>query len=131
MDKASGQGAVRWITVGLLAVIAACLVAQLPSAFPVAQAQQDTGVSRGHDLMLVAGQLTRDVYGLYLVDPESRSICVYEWMPGNPPVLKLRAGRSFLYDRQLDEYNTSPSPREIKALVDPAKRLGNATTRPF
>lgn len=118
----------RWLAVFLLGAIAACLIAQLSGTFPAAQAQV-SGSSKGPGLLMVAGQLTRDSYGLYLVDPDNSIINVYQWVP-ETRTLKLLAGRSFLYDRQLDEYNTEPSPRAIKEMVEKARRLGSATTRP-
>ncbi|GAG26028.1 unnamed protein product, partial [marine sediment metagenome] len=37
--------------------------------------------------------------------------------------------RNFLYDLQLDEYNTEPSPNEIKDLVRQSRRLESSEPR--
>jgi len=78
----------------------------------------------------VAGQLTKDTYGLYLVDLDNATICMYEWIPQTRK-LRLQAARTYLYDSQLDEYNTEISPREVRKLVWQQKRLGEVpTTQP-
>jgi hypothetical protein len=128
MPGAGRIGWAQWLIVFLLGVIAAGLIAQLPQVDNTAQGQV-SGSSKGSELLIVAGQLTRDSYGLYLVDPANSTINIYQWMPDTRK-LQLLAGRSFLYDRQLDEYNTEPSPRAIKDLVEKAKRLGSPSTRP-
>ena len=122
------KGAARWATVFVLGALAGCLLTQVHSALTAAQAQPSGGAA-GAGLLMVAGQLTRDSYGLYLVDAENGTINVYQWMPESRK-LQLLAGRSFLFDRQLDEYNTEPSPRAIKEMVEKARRLGSPTTRP-
>lgn len=90
------------------------------------------GTSPGAGTLVVAGQITRDTYGLYLVDPPSSRICVYLWVPGGPSgKLKLVAARNYTYDLQLNEYNTELLPGEIKKIVDEARAAaGGASTRP-
>lgn len=123
MRKQQRRGAspAMWLIAGLLGVIAVCLVIEVGSS--IASARQAGGVASGDSVLVVAGQITRDSYGLYLVDLESKSICVYQWL-GGPRKLRLMAARSYVFDRKLDEYNTEPSPREIKELVEQARRLG-------
>ena len=85
----------------------------------------------GKDVVVVAGQLGPATYGLYIVDVEHNSICVYAWMPQKDRGdLKLMAARSFQFDKMLEEYNTIPAPREIKKIVEENGRLGGAT-QPF
>jgi hypothetical protein len=133
MENSSSPGvgikaAARWAAVFVLGALAGCLLTQVHSVLTAAQAQPSGGAG-GSGLLMVAGQLTRDSYGLYLVDAENSTINVYQWMPESRK-LQLLAGRSFLFDRQLDEYNTEPSPRAIKEMVEKARRLGSPTTRP-
>lgn len=110
----------------LLGVIAACLLVQLGAATRPVRAQ-DTSATVGRDesVFAVAGRLGEDVHGLYLVDYENATICVYQYSPGQRR-LRLTAARTYAFDRRLDEYNTEPSPREIRTLVEQHRRLEDA-----
>jgi hypothetical protein len=117
---------VQWVIVVVLSVIATCLVLELGYGASDATAQV---TSVGADNMLVVGgQITKDSYGLYLVDTKRQSLCVYQWLPGTRK-LRLMASRTFKYDVQLDEYNADkPTPRDVKRLVEQNKRLGDVKT---
>jgi len=119
---------VRRLAVILLAVIVAMLGRELVSSAPSADAQ--TGWS-GQDgkVFAIAGQVTKDTYGLYLVNMENGTICVYQFLDSG---LRLMAARTFIYDCQLDAYNTEPLPQDVAKLVAKARRLKdvNTTTRP-
>ncbi|MDY7009550.1 MAG: hypothetical protein SVV80_02210 [Planctomycetota bacterium] len=119
----------RWLMVMLLAVIVVMLGRELVSSAPQADAQ--TGWS-GQDgkVFAIAGQVTKDTYGLYLVDMKNGTICVYQFL--NNGRLKLMAARTFIYDCQLDSYNTEPLPQDVAKLVARARRLKdiNTTTGP-
>ena len=117
----------RWLIVGLLAVIAACLLVEAGSTASTTSSELSAG-GKG-SVFAVAGQITPDTYGLYLVDLENGTICVYQYL-GGARRLRLMAARTFAYDRQLDEYNTEPLPREIRELVEQQRRLERAPTRP-
>jgi hypothetical protein len=119
--------AARWITVALLAVIAGCLLVQLGAGTAPAAAQISSGGKS--NVFAVAGQITSDSYGLYLVDVEAQRVSVYQYLP-NIRRLQLRAVRNYSFDLRLDEYNTEPLPREIKKLVEQHQPLGEPTTRP-
>ncbi len=84
-----------------------------------------TGAASNDSVLAVAGQLDRSSYGLYLVDTQRRTICVYQWL-GGADEFRLMAARNYTYDRELDEYKTKPSPHEIRELVRQAKRLDQA-----
>ena len=99
-------------------LMAACLLAggllwqvawAQPAVAPVAPAGAPGVVA-------VTGQIAPDSYGIYLLDPQARTIALYEWDMGRGS-LRLRAARSYASDTQLEEYNTQPSPREIRKLV--------------
>jgi hypothetical protein len=122
----------RWALVALLAAGAGALVALLAMPLPAATAQVVTG-ERGDEVLVVAGQVSQDTYGLYLVDTERDTICVYEYFPGrgsSPAQLRLTAARRFSFDLQLEDYNTQPSPREIKELVEQHRRLEETSPGP-
>ena len=117
---------VQWILVIVLTVIATCLVMELGYGASSATAQV-TSVG-GDDMLVVGGQITKDSYGLYLVDTKRQALCIYQWLPGSRK-LRLMAARNFKYDVQLDEYNADkPTPSEVKRLVEQNRRLGGAKT---
>ena len=117
---------VQWILVIVLTVIATCLVMELGYGASSATAQV-TSVG-GDDMLVVGGQITKDSYGLYLVDTKRQALCIYQWLPGSRK-LRLMAARNFKYDVQLDEYNADkPPPSEVKRLVEQNRRLGGAKT---
>lgn len=118
----------KWLIVMLLGLIAACLLIEVGFTASAARGQPGSGAATG-GVFVVAGQVTPETYGIYLVDLENATICVYQYLPGTARrgVLRLRAARTFIYDRQLDAYNTEPPPREIKKIVEQHKRLGDAT----
>ena len=117
----------RLLVVILLSVIATCLLIQAIGADSSAYAQAGANSSRG--IIAVAGQLSQDTYGMYLVDLESGTMSVYQCTP-DLKRLRLVASRTFVYDLQLDEFNTEPAPREIKSMVEQHRRLGAETTSP-
>jgi hypothetical protein len=114
-------GAAKWLIVLLLAVIATCLLIEAGAGSRPVYADA-TSASAGN-MIAVAGKVTADTYGLYLVDLKNGTIMVYEYLSGKRQ-LRLMAARTYQFDVQLDEYNTEPSPREIKKLVQQNKRLG-------
>lgn len=73
-------------------------------------------------VFVVSGQISRETYGVYLVDYENSTICVYQYFPKDRK-LRLMAARTYAFDVQLDEYNTAPLPRKIKKMVQEHKRL--------
>ena len=112
------------MVVVLLAVIAACLMIEVGASVASGRVGQRGDSAAGNSTTLaVSGQISRDSYGLYLVDLKNRTITIYQYIPSKHS-LHLLAARTFEFDVQLDEYNTDPSPREIKRLVEQHKRLG-------
>ncbi|MFW6133527.1 MAG: hypothetical protein ACOC8F_06480 [Planctomycetota bacterium] len=118
----------KWLIAALLAVIATCLLIEVGAGRSAAR----TGAGQtgaGDGVFAVAGQVSEGTYGLYLVDPDHGSICMYRWEPGER-TLRLMAARTFIYDRQLDAYNTELQPAEIRKLVNRQKRLGETGDEP-
>jgi hypothetical protein len=73
----------------------------------------------------VVGPVSSETYGVYLIDADSGAMAVYEWVAAQK-TLRLLAARNVNFDLQLDEYNTSPPPREIQELIQQHRRLGEA-----
>jgi len=117
----------QWLTVIALSALAGALVSQVVLTSSRAQAQtassgKETGV------FALAGQLTRDNYGIFLVDSASGTMAIYEWVPDRAQGRKLHlvAARNFTFDLQLDDYNNSePLPRDVQSLVKQQRKLGS------
>ena len=94
-------------------------------------------------IYMMPAQLGPTSWGVYLMDVDAGTICVYR---ANPDTLRFRlmAVRSFRYDRYLDDFNNEgPTPKDIQKLVeqqrqrerlegkkDDLKAAPEATTRP-
>ncbi len=113
----------RTVVVVLLAALAGGLWLQVGRSF----AQDDAIVPAsqpGSSIIAVTGQITKDTYGVYLVDTQAQTICVYQYVAPSK-ILRLLASRTFTFDMMLDAYNTEPSPRQIRGLVDEYNRLAD------
>jgi len=115
----------KWLVVVLLAVIATCLLVEVSASRSSATPAAPVGpaAAGGDRLFAVAGQISPETYGVYLVDPNAGSLALYQWLPRERN-LRLMAARTFIYDVQLDAYNTQVEPSEIRKLVNQQKRLG-------
>jgi hypothetical protein len=117
------SSAAKWFIVAVLGAVAALLLTELGISASAARAQPDSPVAGGN-IIAVPGQITHDTYGVYLVDPEKGTICVYQYLV-TAKTLRLLASRNYVFDVQLDDYNTQPPPRQIKELVEQQKRLSS------
>ncbi len=119
--------ATAYVIVATLGAVVALLAWQLVSPAGLASAQSAASASSANGpVTAIAGQLTKDNYGLYLIDAQSGTICVYQYFPSDRK-LRLMSARAFLFDRQLDEYNTEPPLSEINDLVRNARRVKDVT----
>jgi hypothetical protein len=117
----------RYALVIGLALVAGALLATLGRDLldQPASAQVTTSASQGRGVTVMAGQISDETYGLYLVDEGNKTICVYQ-LVSKDRRLKLVAARYYGFDVQLDDYgNEDPRPREVKDLVERHRRLGN------
>ncbi len=112
----------KWLIIILLTVVAGCLLIEIGLGVSAATGQV-TSAAAGGDVVAVAGQLTSDSYGIYLIDTRKGTMAVYQWLP-NVKKLRLLAARNLSYDLQLDEFNTEPLVRQIKQLVEQHRSLG-------
>lgn len=120
----------RWALVALLGLCAVALVVLLAAPLPTATGQV-VGGQRDGGVFAVPAQVGPDAYGLYLIDSENATICVYEYTPGRgsvSPQLRLTAARRYSFDMRLEDYNTQPSPREIRELVEQHRRMEEASS---
>jgi hypothetical protein len=126
----------QWVTVILLSALAGALVTQVSLTTTKADAQAVSSAQAPaprEGVFAMAGQLSRDNYGIFLVDSANSTMAVYEWAPGaQGRKLHLVAARNFSFDLQLDDYNNAePLPRDVQALVRQNNRLkSGATSKP-
>jgi hypothetical protein len=123
--------AALWVNAALLGGLLLVLAARdrspmLPAAFGQAQ----PAIAGGAGLFITPAQFSGNVFGIYLMDVDQQTLCAYT-VTGSPPQLKLLAARNFRFDRRLGNYNiSSPSPAEVKELVEKEQASGRVTERP-
>ena len=128
-------GKLRWLVVVALGLLAAGLLVELGRATaqdhvaPPDVAADQPAPAAPPSVFAVAGQVTRDGYGIYLVDMGNQTLCVYQYVPSMKK-LHLLAARTYAFDTQLDDYNTEPSPREIRNMVTNHPRLTDVDPLP-
>ncbi len=128
MDTKRGQGGraggstPMWLAVVLLALIAGILLGRGGEGRQAVAQTPPLAGARG--VYAFAGQIDRNTFGLFMLDIEQGTIWCYE-LETVDGVRKLRlvAGRSWLYDRYLRDFNcASPSYREVQDLVSLQRR---------
>jgi hypothetical protein len=75
-------------------------------------------------IYMMPAQLGPTAFGVYLLDVDSQTICVYRALPDTSH-FRLMAARSFQHDRFLQDFNNEPlRPKEVQKLVqDQRQRL--------
>lgn len=118
------MGTLRLGVLAVLFMAAGALLTGLFVSMDSADAQASYGAgSGGPGVYIVAGQISSNTYGLYLVDYDNQTICVYQYSPGDRK-LRLMSARTYRFDVKLDEFNTfDPTPREVRDLVSRQRRL--------
>lgn len=114
-----GFHAAQWVIAVALAFIAGALWARDDSPNPRLALAQNAPLAGARGVYALAGQLDRDTYGLFMLDIEQGTMWCYQ-LESADGVQKLRlvAGRSWLYDRYLRDFNClPPSYREVQDLV--------------
>jgi hypothetical protein len=108
-----------WANAGLLAVIVVVLLnrGNMPSFLSAAYAQNQPPIAGGAGVFVMPAQMQSNVWGCYLLDVDSKTLCAYQFYPGEKK-LRLTAARSYRYDTKLENYNTELPPKEIKAMFD-------------
>jgi hypothetical protein len=118
-----------WVIAISLAVIAVCMVVRdggNQGGLALAQSVTRDG-ARG--VFAFPGQLSKNSYGVYMVDVDAGTIWVYEYdedAKGQTGCLRLAASREWLYDRYLRKFNVcGATPEEVQELVDLERGLGS------
>jgi hypothetical protein len=72
-------------------------------------------ITGGNGVYVMPAQFSQYNYGCYLIDTDKETLCAYEYIQGSKE-LKFIAARYFHHDREMQSFNTSPSPEEIKKI---------------
>lgn len=116
----------EWVAAFLLGVIATAglfLAFDSPASSGVALGQMQAGYgARG--VYALAGQVTRQSYGLWMLDVDAGNLWCYELQQTEDlPRLRLLAARSWIHDRYLPEFNLAGlTPADVAKLVDELDR---------
>jgi hypothetical protein len=113
------------ILIGILAILLSRGNPPGPSA---AWGQAQPGIAGGQGVFVMPAQFSGNTWGCYLLDTRAQTLCAYQYTPGDRQ-LHFIAARDFRYDRQLGDYNTAPSPRDVADLVR-RENLPHPVTRP-
>ena len=109
------------VGLGLLANAAALVYTHSP--YPAFLNQPAFGQANPNAMLgargiyMMPAQLGPTAFGVYLMDVDSSTICVYRTLPDTSR-LKFMAARSFKYDRFMEDLNNDPpTPKEIQKLI--------------
>ena len=119
--------AAAWANAALLGMIAVLLLrgADMPQVLSTAQAQP--AMSGGAGVFVVPAQFSPTTFGAMLLDVDAQTIAAYQFFPGEKQ-LRLIAARNYRWDRRLGNFNTgSPTPNEVKELVEREATGGRGT----
>ncbi len=117
-----GAHPVFWVIATLLAVIAVELGFRetSQSVLPQALGQVDPRVgARG--VYAFTGQLDKNTYGLFMLDVDTGTIWCYEFrgQGAKDRKMELVAGRLWIYDRYLENFNQDePTPEQVADLIE-------------
>jgi hypothetical protein len=110
-----------WWLIGVsLAVIAVCLVLRtdVGQSLPATPAfGQSVGSAGAHGVFAFTGQLTKDSYGVFMVDIDTGVIWCYRYVSGKN-VLQLVAARDWRFDRYLEDFSTEPPTSFVQEQVE-------------
>lgn len=92
-------------------------------------------IAGGANLYLMPAQFSQNTWGCYILDIDTQTLAAYRYRPTNDGSdLQLVAARKVSWDRKLTHFNTSPSPDEVRKLVESAaagiRGQVDATTAP-
>lgn len=127
-----------YLNAAVLAVIAIALLGRSsnPISFDSAAFAQQVPqpIAGGAGFFLMPAQFSTNQWGCYVMDVDAQTLTAYVYTPRDSRSgdLRLAAARSFVFDRQLKNYNTAPRPEEIEQLVNLEKDQSrrDETTRP-
>lgn len=117
-----------WTNAALMAVVVVLMLkpagAKFPEILPAAYGQPAMQpIAGGAGLFLMPAQFSSNTWGCYVMDVDSQTLCAYQFLPGDKQ-LRLIAARNFRFDRRLGNFNTSPTPNDVKDLLEKEQQTG-------
>ena len=102
-----------------------------PSVLPAAYGQQQPmPIAGGGGFFLMPAQFSRYAWGCYVMDVDAQTLSAYKFDPAATE-LRLVAARYFGYDRRLKNFNSpSPSPEDVRKILDKLNDNGGANQAP-
>jgi hypothetical protein len=119
--RQSPSQAVWWVIAVSLLVIATCLVLRLDARLAPAAYGQSTSAAGARGVFAFTGQMSKNTYGLFMVDVDTTTVWCYEFIGRDQGRLRFAAARSWCWDRYLENHNLdpdSPSPKEVERMVE-------------
>lgn len=114
---------VFWMIAGALATIAVTMVTQRDGSPLSGMAfGQPTTSAGARGVFAFSGQLTKNTYGVYVVDTDTATMWMYEYL-GAKGCLRLAAARTWRFDRYLENHNTCDLPPETVEQMIEEQRL--------
>lgn len=118
-----------WVIAVLLALIAGGLWRDAPSGGTPSAVAQSTAGAGARGVFAFTGQLDRDSYGLFMLDVDQGTLWCYEIESvGSERRLRLVAGRSWIYDRYLRDFNSAGyNWKQVQQLIEHERKGGSGT----
>lgn len=119
-----------YVNAALLAGILLVLLTRnnAPSLLPAAMGQVQQPIAGGGGVFIMPGQLSPNTWGMYMMDIDAQTLMVYQYTPGDN-LLRLKASRSFKFDRRLQNFNTGqPTPAEVEDLIKREQQPARGST---
>ncbi|MGH7214342.1 MAG: hypothetical protein ACREIT_06220 [Tepidisphaeraceae bacterium] len=98
----------------------------LPTAMGQAVPREQPPIAGGAGVFVMPAQFSGNTWGCYLMDIDAQTLVAYQFYPGDR-TLRLVSARNFRYDRRLANFNTNPSPLEIKKLTEQEEASNRVT----
>ena len=111
---------VFWVLAVLLSIIATALVMRSATGLASPAWAQSSNMVGGRGVYAFSGRLTSQAYGVFMLDVDAGTLWCYELDDGANTALQLRlvSARSWLFDRELQEFNTAaPVPSQVRELL--------------
>ena len=103
---------VYWVIAVALAAIALNLWTRSGESLPSAAFAQPVMSGGARGVFAFSGQLTKNTYGIYMVDVDAMTIWAYEYL-SQKGCLRLAAARTWRYDRYLENHNVCDLPPDV------------------
>lgn len=106
-----------YLVAALLLANLAAVLARRESLLPEALANRQPPIAGGAGVFIMPAQLSSTQWGVYLLDVDNGTICVYQYNVAGTQ-LQFVAARDYRNDRRLWNFNTRPSPDDVRQLVE-------------